>query len=153
MSTIYVPGRGVVDLACRNVDQAVNEYDERLFAARHPHNGQDTIFLKMSPFAEPFGDDGLDIHGQRCIPIMAFPTGFPETHEVLGRLHRADAVRRGDEILDEINRHNDKVRGVIRARAAERAGEVAEIAESAFHREGKTSYHRSFAKRDPKHRG
>lgn len=152
MSTIYVPGRGAVDLDCRRVDAAVNEYDERLFAARNPRNGLYTVFVKMSPFTDWLTDDGLDVDGQRCLPVMAFPEGFPETHEVLRRLHETDALRRGTEILDEINKKNAQLAEPSRRAASEHAGELAEVMESAMHRQGKTPYHRSLRKRDPKHR-
>lgn len=153
MSTIYLPGRGVVDLATRRIDAAVRGYDERLFAGRHPHNGLDTIFIKMPPGTAVFvSGDGLDIGGQRCQALMAFPQGFPETHEVLEKLAKSDATRRGTQILDEMNQANYRLQEPARRAAEEMAGLSAEVAESALHRLGKTRYSRSLPKRDPKQR-
>lgn len=151
-ATMYVPGRGVVALGYRAVDAAVSEYDERLFAADHPHTGTPSIFIKMPPDTEWQQGDGLAIDGNRCVPVMAFPHGFPHTDEVLRRLHEADAVRRGHELLDHMNRANAALNEPARREAAERAGVVAEVTESAMHRIGKTSYYRSLAKLDPKQR-
>lgn len=154
MSTIYVPGRGAMSLAHRRVDQAVREYDERLFAAANPHNGIDTVFIKMSPFNDWINDDfGTEIAGQRCVPVLGFSEGFPEPHYVIERLARIDAQRRGSKILDEINNNNERIRKEARYRASEAAGEAAEVMESVMHRLGRTPYSRSFAKRAPKQRG
>lgn len=142
MSTIYLPGRGVVNLTHRAVDEAVHAYDERLFAATHPHTGNDTIFVKMPPHFE----DGIDIGGQRCLPILAFPEGFPHTDDVLKRIYQADAVRRGDEILREIHRHNDRIKAEKEYESSERAGELAEVIASYRHRNGETPYHTSMRK-------
>lgn len=152
MSIIHLPGRGAVDLATRKVDLAVNEYDERLFAAKNPRNGLDTVFVKMSPFTDWMNDDGLDIDGQRCLPILAFPEGFPHPEEVLRRVYLADSVRRGDEILNEINRKNEAIRVAERYRASEAAGETAEVMEHVSHRLGLTPYHRNLRKIGPKQR-
>jgi hypothetical protein len=152
MSIIHLPGRGAVDLATRKVDLAVNEYDERLFAAKNPRNGLDTIFIKMSPFTDWMTDDGLDIDGQRCIPVMAFPEGYPSPAEVLSRIYAVDAVRRGAEILDEINKHNESLKEAERYTASESAGETAEVMESVMHRLGHTSYHRSLPMNGPRQR-
>lgn len=152
MSVIHLPGRGAVDLATRNVDRAVNEYDERLFAARNPRNGLDTVFVKMSPFTDWMSDDGLDIEGQRCLPVLAFPEGFPDTQEVLRRIYLADAVRRGSEILDEINKNNEKIRVAERYAASEAAGETAEVMEHVTHALGRAPYHRSLRMNGPKQR-
>lgn len=151
-TTLYVPGRGAMDRTCRDIDLAVSEYDERLFAAKNPRNGLDTVFIKMSPFTDWLNDDGMDVAGQRCVPIMAFPEGFPHRDEVIARIYRADAVRRGDEILNEINKHNESLKEVSRRAASEQAGEVAEVSESMMHRLGKTRYSRNLPKRDPKQR-
>lgn len=152
-ATLYVPGRGVVNLAYRAVDRAVAEYDERLFAADHPQTGTPSIFIKMPPDSEWNLEEGLSIDGNRCVPVMAFPHGMPHEDAVLRRLHETDAVRRGKELLDDLNRRNDALKEPARREAAEQAGEVAEVWESAMHRLGKTKHSRSLRKCDPKQRG
>ena len=151
MSTIYLPGHGVVDLEARRINKVVNQYDERLFAARHPLTGDYAVFIKMSPAYD--GEDGLEIAGQRALPIMAFPNGFPHEDQVLGELHKRDAVRRGTEILDEIHRANEARKEPYRRAAADAAGAVAEAQTSFLHRYGHTPFHTSLRKRDPKQRG
>lgn len=150
MSTLFIPGRGVVDLEARRIDAAVSEYDERLFAARHPETNHPGVFIKMPPSYD--GDNGLVISGQRAIPVLVFPGGFPHPDHVLGELHKRDAVRRGTEILDEINRRNDQLKAAGNHAASEAAGEVAEVMASARHQLGLTPYHQSLRKRSPKHR-
>jgi len=153
MSAIFVPGRGVMDLDCRRVDLAVNEYDERLFAARHPYTNDPSVFIKMSPFTDWLLDDfGLEIGGQKCMPVLAFPHGFPEPHEVIHRLRKADSLRRGTKILKEINDNNSRIQAQAAYIQAEAAGAVAEVQESFEHRQGLTRHSRSLPKRDPKHR-
>lgn len=149
-STIFVPGRGAMDLSCRKVDLAVNEYDERLFAARSPVTGVDTVFIKMPRVTDWMTQDGVDIDGTRCMPVLGFPAGFPDPSEVTQRLYEIDATRHGTEILRFMNTANEKLKEPARREASERSGIVAEVSESAHHRLGVTPYHRSLAKKDPK---
>lgn len=153
MSTIFVPGRGAMDLECRHADRVVNEYDERLFAAVHPHTNVPSVFIKMSPFTDWLRDDfGLEIAGQRCMPILGFPEGFPPREQIIERLVKIDAKRRGTKILDEINRNNDAIKREAAYIQEQAAGVVAEVQESFEHRQGMTRHSRSLPKRDPKQR-
>jgi hypothetical protein len=154
MSTIYVPGRGAMDLDCRRVDIAVNEYDERLFAARHPRTNIPSVFVKVSPFTDWLNEDfGVDIAGQRAMPVLAFPEGWPSNEVVLRKLIASDAKRRGTAILDEINDKNAQLRRNAEYIQQQAAEAVAEVQESFEHRQGLTKYSRSLPKRDPKQRG
>lgn len=137
MSQIYVPGQGMVNAAHRRVNRLVNAYDERLFAATNPQTGWDTVFVKMPP-----SEDGMDIAGQRALPIMAFPTGFPGDDEIQEKIVKADALRRGREILDEIHRHNERIEADNRYRVEQAEGEMAEVVESFRHDQGLTPYRR-----------
>lgn len=151
MSTvIQVPGRGAMDLSAYRVNKAVHEYDERLIADRNPKTGVDTVFIEMARDTEWADDDGVAINGSRYMPIIGFPEGFPESDVVLKRLYEADASRHGSNILNWMNRRNDALLEPVRHAASESAGETADVMESVMHREGKTRYHRSLPKEDPK---
>lgn len=143
-----------MDLGCRQVDLAVSEYDERLFAANHPDSNTPTIFIKMSPFTDWLREDfGLEIAGQRCMPILAFPKGWPMPHEVVRKLTEIDSQRRGTALLREINDKNDRIRAQAAYVQSEAAGEVAEVWESMERNKGRTSHSTSYRKRDIKQRG
>lgn len=136
---IFVRGLGMVDSECYAVHKAVNEYDARLSFERHPVFGDYCVFMKMP-------------HGQDPLPVFNYGQSIPHHEDAVKRLHQADAVRRGEEILDNMNQHNEELR-VQSALPAEHAEwELAEAMESAFHRENKTNYFRSLPKKDPKQR-
>lgn len=146
MSAIYLPGRGMVDLAARAVDRAVNEYDERLFASKSPVSGLDTVFIKMPADS----DLGVEIEGTRAYPLLSFPDGFPEPHFVVERLYNADGKRQGDRVLRELRAHNEKIKAEHRYRADQASGELAEVIASYQHSQGLTPYHTSLRKQSPK---
>jgi hypothetical protein len=92
---IWLPGSGVTDLAAVRVDRAVNEYDEQLHFGRNEDTGQWCIFLIR--------------RGEAPLPVLGF-NDIPYPDDALKRLYQADAMRRGEEILDQMNRDNDKLR-------------------------------------------
>lgn len=121
---LYVPGRGNIDLSEYRVDKAVNEYDERLYFARNLSTGQWCIYLRTVP-SEP------------DLPLLGFDE-VPHPEDAIKRLYRADTLRHGEKILDEMNRHNEKIREQARKDAAEAAEELAEVVEWAHRKEGLT---------------
>lgn len=135
-STIYVPGRGRVNLSAMKVDEAVREYDYRLSFKLNNETNQWCIYI-----SQPHGHDEL--------PILGFQ-GIPHPDDALKRLYHADALRHGEKILDDIDRHNKAISEELDYKAREAVEYTAEVAESALHREGKTPYHRSLPKKDPK---
>lgn len=143
-ASIYVPGRGVVNLAARRIDNAVREYDERLFFARHPQNGQWSVFVKIAGGLPE--DFGTVVEGQHAFPVVGFPHDRdPETldlEEIMHKLYKADSMRHGTRILDEMHEHNEKVRAPARAAADDAAGAMAEVVESYTHGQGDTKYSR-----------
>lgn len=139
MSTLFVPGRGVVDLATMRLDAAVREYDERLTFATHPHTGQPTVFIKM----EADADTGVQLDGSNVMPVLAFPHGTePDPEFVKRELYMRDSLRHGLELLDDIRRNNDALRREHQERASEAAGILAEARESYLHDQGQTPYRR-----------
>ena len=102
MSTMYLPEVGAVNLRLYRINQAISEYDERLFLGRQP-NGELTVFIRMP-------------HGQAPFPVFGLAgvekaegDEYPYPEAVVRRLHQADTRRRGSEILDRMNKHNAKL--------------------------------------------
>lgn len=138
MGAIYLPGRGVVDLAGVSVDRAVNQYDERLSFGRNEETGDYCIFVKM-----PRGWDGPE-HG---LPILGFQREVPTVDEAMKRLWQSDTLRHGERILNEVNRENDRIQRELDYRASEGAGELAEVVESyVVHNTDATKHGRSLSK-------
>lgn len=136
-ATIYLPGRGVVDLAANRVDRAVNEYDERLSFARNEQTGDWCVFIKMER-----GWDGPDAG----LPVIGFGREIPHPEDALKRLHNADSVRRGSEILDSINRHNEDIDKQLDYASSQGAGHYVEALESYGVHNGITRHRRSLSK-------
>lgn len=134
----------MVNLAVSRINRAVREYDERLLFARHPQTGQWSVFIKIErDLPEEFG---TVVEGQHVYPVLGFPHDRdPESidvEEIKRKLYRADAMRHGEKILDDMHRHNEKVKEPRRQAAAEAAGVAAEVAESYHNNEGNTRYRR-----------
>lgn len=127
MSSLYVPGRGMVNLAATRVDRAVNEYDERLLFAQNPENQQWCIMIKLPP--DHVAGDGIVLDGTtRVLPILGFQD-IPHPEDALKRLYQTDTMRWGEEILNQINRHNDEVKAEKEREASDASGEAAEALE------------------------
>ena len=145
MTTLFVPGRGSVNLAVARIDRAVREYDERLLFARHPQTGQWSVFIKIErDLPEEFG---TVVEGQRVYPVLGFPHDRdPETldiEEIKVRLYKADSVRHGKQILADMHAHNERVKEPQRRVASEAAGIAAEVLESYLNDRGvPTKYRR-----------
>lgn len=151
MSTLIVPGRGVVDLAALAIDRAVREYDERLLFATHPHTGQQTVFIKMPADFEAEDDFKVSIDGSTVFPLFALnphhPLPSPEV--VVRELFKRDSIRHGAKMLDDLHRHNELVKKPYRDAADEATAILAEGRESYLHGQGRTPYKRSLPL-DPK---
>ena len=110
------------------VDKAVNEYDADLRFGRNEDTGQWVVIL---------------VRGEQRIPVLGF-NEIPHPDDALKRLYRSDARRRGNEILDELNKHNEAVQEAKRAAVKEAEGETAEYFEQATRWEGATPHFKSF---------
>lgn len=80
--------------------KAAQEYDPNLDFGFNEKTQQYCVYLKAgSNDASKYGD----------LPILGFipPTRIPSPEEIKKRLYESDALRRGQEILDEWNRQND----------------------------------------------
>lgn len=115
MSSIWLPGAGLVDFSIRRVDAAVQEYDEHLRFGRNEETGQWCIYRLMGSAAPP-------------LPILGF-NDIPHPDDALKRLYQSDALRHGERILDEMNRDNEALKQPFEDAANEGAGIAADALE------------------------
>ena len=111
------------DRRAHDASLAAKEYDARLGFGRNEETGQWVIFIRQGESEDSRGGD---------LPILGFDD-IPSPDAVKKRLYESDAIRRGDEILDSINRHNDEINQTFADAADEATGEAAEALEW-FHR-------------------
>jgi hypothetical protein len=115
---IWTPPKAY-DRAAAAASQAAKEYDARLGFGRNEETGQWVVFIRQGESEETRAGD---------LPILGFQT-IPSPDEVKKRLYESDAVRRGSEILDAINRHNDEIQQRFKDAADDAIGETAEAME------------------------
>lgn len=128
---IYVPGRGLVDTAALSVAKAVKEYDERLEFAKNMETGQWCIFIKM-----PSNFEGVAINGSQYLPLIGFDE-VPHPEDALKKLYKADSMRHGEKIIDDMNRRNKELHKELYERPADDAsGQMAEGLEWAHRKLG-----------------
>lgn len=118
LTHVWTPPRAYDRLAAE-VSKAVREYDDRLGFGQNPDNGQWCIFMRQGTTEETRGGD---------LPILGFQT-IPSPDEAKKKLYQTDARRRGEEILNALNRHNEQVEQRFEDAASEASGEAAEAME------------------------
>jgi hypothetical protein len=142
--TLVVPGRGEVEIGQRSeykaAFKALKEYDSRLLLARHAQTDEWVVFLEHGPVEM----------GGAPYPILGLGRELPHPDDIKKRLFQVDAVRNGEEILRQINATNTQLRKEKAAEADDATGQLAEGIESFLNAKGKTPYHRSLRKLDPK---
>jgi hypothetical protein len=77
--------------------KAAQDYDPNLDFGMNQETGQWCIYLKRGTMAASKDKD---------LPILGFKE-IPSRDEVMKRLYQSDALRRGMEIMDDLQRHND----------------------------------------------
>lgn len=122
MATIHIPGIGETSTESRAVDRAVNEYDERLYFKRNEETGQWCIYMKMP-------------HGEAPYPVFGFDT-MPSPLFAIESLVKADTMRQGEQILNDMNRKNDELMIPYDAAADSANGEMAEAFEWGYRKMG-----------------
>lgn len=110
---IWLPSGVSVSLEVLRADKAANDYDPNLRFGRNEDNGQWCVFRI--------------VRGEVPLPILGF-SDVPGPQELQRRLYQSDALRRGEEILDDMNRFNEDIRRVWE----DAAHEGAAIAADAF---------------------
>lgn len=112
----------MVDSDVLAVDRVLNEYDERLYFDRNQDTGQWCAYLKTLP-SEP----DLPIFGWDNVP-------YPE--DAIRRIYQADALRHGDEILDQMDRANKERMRPYDEAVEDAEGQMAEVFEWGFRKMG-----------------
>lgn len=131
MSNIWLPNVGVVPAHIRTAQQAVEAYDSRLELGYDRRNDQWVVLWKDGPDGAPF-------------PVLGLGRELPGYEEIQRLLYQGDTVRRGGDVVRDVIRRNDARKKAGQDELRDRAGEVAEALEHAFHRLGSTSYKRVF---------
>jgi hypothetical protein len=111
--------------------KAAQDYDSNLDFGFNNKTGQWCIYLRRGTMAAS---------AEQEVPILGF-NHIPGRDEVQKRLYQTDALRRGHEILDEINKHNDEL---LAGEDDGSSGELAEVLEWANRKEGQTRHSRVF---------
>ncbi len=122
---------GMVDANIILVDNAVSEYDERLFIDRHRETGDWVVMIKMERPNPPY-------------PVLGFGPNLPPKHQVMQRLIESDAQR--NDIRGEINKANALREKHIDDQRREAVGESAEIVEYLSRKEGHLPEYKSYRK-------
>jgi hypothetical protein len=113
---------------------AAKEYDEDLDFGRNEATGQWCVFLRQGT---------TQLTAGRNLPVLGFDH-VPTPDEIKRKLYLTDARRRGLEIVDEIQRHNDQIQENFDEATNEAARETAEAFEWGFRKLGKTEHKRVF---------
>lgn len=138
MIKVYHNKLGLVDLQVVKIDNAVKQYDERLFLDIHPETGDWVVMIEMERPMRPY-------------PVMGFQKSLPEVHEVLKQLRMQDSQR--EKIRDNIIENNKRVEREADHKVKEQVGEGAELAEYIMRREGRSPVVKSTRKVTPKKKG
>jgi len=97
-TNIWVPD-SFQDRQAASVDTVVRDYDQNLGFGKNEQTGQWCIFLRHG---------SNELTAEADLPIMGF-NSIPHPEDALRRLHQADALRTGREILDQIERANKDI--------------------------------------------
>lgn len=124
-STFWVPASHE-DRGAHLVNLAVREYDPDLSFGRNEQTGQWCIFLKHGTTA---------VTSEGDLPILGF-SHIPTPEQATKRLYETDARRRGREIVDSIQRHNEELQRQTDVKAQEASDETAEAFEWGFRKMG-----------------
>lgn len=131
--SLWVPGKSDQPNAWR-VHQAVRMYDENLAFGRNEETGQWCIFMRQGTTQAASTND---------LPILGF-NDIPHPDDAITRLRKSDARRRGQEILDELNKYNEDINLERKRRADDAIGQTAEAFEYGFRKMGKHPQSRIF---------
>lgn len=144
-TNIWLPdstSRNAYDIPVLRCDKAAQEYDPALRFGRNTDTGQWCIYLQRA--------------GLSPLPVLGFDE-MPHPEDIPKKLYQVDAVRRGNEILDEMNAENKRLEDLENApmdAMIDAAGyELAERIEHIRRTTGKTRYSKSFRPRSGRNMG
>lgn len=130
---------GEHDLTTAPARRVVEQYDENLMLARNVDTGDWCVYLK--PRANPFGQT------DKPFPVIGLGPELPSPETIQRRLYQADAKRRGDQILNDMNSHNESLMQPKRIAADTGTGIAAEVFEYGFRKMGAHPIPRVFVPR------
>ncbi len=122
-TNILVPGRGLVNLDALIVDRAVKEYDERLSFGYNPQNEDWVVYIKLP---RDYQGAWYQIEGENVMPVLGVGKGVPSPEIVTRKLYETDAWRNGEEMYNNMLKHNEKIKASQQAQADHLNLEVAE---------------------------
>lgn len=148
MADLWIPNAGVVDTDALALGKKLKEYDERLFLFKKDDGTGYGVFFKVLRDSA-----GGMYNGREFVEVLHLGHTLPHWDHVQRDLYAKDLNARGvDEILNEIDAHNNAIKQSYADAADDASTGTAEVMESFAHREGQTDYHRSLPKKDPKHK-
>lgn len=140
MSSLYLPGRGMVDLAAARVAAVLAEYDPRLiYHPSSPQTGQPTVFVKM----EADYDTGIQLDGSNVLPVFAFAEP-PTAEYALKAVMERDSLRHGLSILEDLRKNNADLKAEKEYEAKQADEAAAEAYEWYARNTGQTSHKRVY---------
>lgn len=132
--SLWVPAHAADQREAWKVHQAVKQYDENLAFGRNEETGQWCIFMRQGTNQATTEHD---------LPILGF-NEIPNPDDAIARLMKSDARRRGNEILDELNAHNEDINAERKRKADEAIGSAAEAFDWGFRAMGRHPNSRIF---------
>lgn len=117
---------------------AVRDYDPNLSFGLNEQTGQWCIFLRQGT---------SEATAQADLPIMGF-SDIPYPNDAIRRLHQADALRTGREILDQVERVNKDIQHQKDLVATQAVEETAEAFDWGFRQMGKAPHAKVFINRE-----
>lgn len=125
---IYLPELGVVSKATWRVDDELRKYDERLYLKLHPMTGDYCVYVRQ-PIWSTLED----------IAVLGLGENPPtDWWVVLNKIREMDTLNHASNMLEETNKHNDRLRAERKAFSDAKIFEGAEALEYALRREGKS---------------
>lgn len=122
---LYIPGQGNVDINAFKINNAVKTYDERLFFARNENTGDWCVYVTMPRPEAPY-------------PVIGFGNEIPSIDTVMSRVSRADTMRVGWQIFDEIQKSQEDYKKQFVYAADQASEESAEVVEHFLRKHNKS---------------
>lgn len=132
MIKAYHKRLGMVDLPIIKIDNAIKQYDERLYLDVHPETGDWVVMITMERPSAPY-------------PVLGFQKTLPEVHEVIKQLRMSDSQR--EKIRENIIKFNEARTREIDHKIQQNVGAGAEAAEFISRKEYRSPETKSYAKR------
>lgn len=125
MSSLFIPGRGSMDIRALKVENAVRAYDDRLMFAKNEETGDWCVFIRMPRPEKPY-------------PVCGFGREIPEVDDVMVRIRRADTMRNGEAIYRDVVKSQEQHREALKYKGDQATDESVEVVEHFMRKHGKS---------------